>query len=224
MRDLLPIICSGQASKGGRIQLIHGSRPRGVRSRPPDARGGATPPPAGPHPPPTRGEHTIKRVGAPPPRVSPNPNPIWANRSCKGSGCHARQGFEILSRFLAISIGCEAENFPARRIRQLWQSCGSQPERAVSRGGRVPDLVASGFRDHTISGRGFNLFKRLRRHFRATPFCRLGKEFGEGLGTDSEARKKANAPQPLIRLLAALREARPGFDGGRRRFWVAGLL
>src|SRR6202522_591758 len=25
MRDLLPIICSGQASKGGRIQLIHGS-------------------------------------------------------------------------------------------------------------------------------------------------------------------------------------------------------
>src|SRR5271170_5441804 len=43
MRDLLPIICSGQASKGGRIQLIHGSRPRGVRSRPPDARGVATP-------------------------------------------------------------------------------------------------------------------------------------------------------------------------------------
>ena len=31
------------------------------------------------------------------------------------------------------------------------------------------------FRDHTISGRGFNLFKPLRRHFRAngrTPFCR----------------------------------------------------
>src|SRR5271154_7146140 len=43
MRDLLPIICSGQASKGGWIQLIHGSRPRGVRSRPPDARGVATP-------------------------------------------------------------------------------------------------------------------------------------------------------------------------------------
>jgi hypothetical protein len=28
------------------------------------------------------------------------------------------------------------------------------------------------FRDHTISGRGFNLFKPLRRHFRAIPFCR----------------------------------------------------
>lgn len=43
MRDLLPIICSGQASKGGRIQLIHGSKPRNARSRPPDRRGVATP-------------------------------------------------------------------------------------------------------------------------------------------------------------------------------------
>jgi hypothetical protein len=71
-------------------------------------------------------------------------------------------------------------------------------------------LWLRGFRDHTISGRGFNLFKRLRRHFRATPFCRLGKEFVERLRTDSEARKKANAPQPLIRLLAARRCARRG--------------
>ena len=29
-----------------------------------------------------------------------------------------------------------------------------------------------GFRDHTTSGREFNLFKPLRLHFRATPFCR----------------------------------------------------
>ena len=36
----------------------------------------------------------------------------------------------------------------------------------------VPDLVGSRFPSHTISGRGFNLFKPLRRHFRATPFCR----------------------------------------------------
>ena len=55
---------------------------------------------------------------------------------------------------------------------------------------RVPDVVARGFRAHTISGRGFNLFKPLRRHFRARPFCRLGKKFVERLGTDSEARKK----------------------------------
>jgi len=33
-------------------------------------------------------------------------------------------------------------------------------------------LWVRGFRDPTISGRGFNLFKPLRRHFRATPFCR----------------------------------------------------
>jgi hypothetical protein len=33
-------------------------------------------------------------------------------------------------------------------------------------------LWVRGSRAHTISGRGFNLFKPLRRHFRATPFCR----------------------------------------------------
>src|SRR5271163_4683191 len=33
-------------------------------------------------------------------------------------------------------------------------------------------LWVRGLRAHTISGRGFNLFKLLRRHFRATPFCR----------------------------------------------------
>jgi hypothetical protein len=33
-------------------------------------------------------------------------------------------------------------------------------------------LWVRGFRAHTISGRGFNLFKALRRHFRATPLCR----------------------------------------------------
>src|SRR5271163_1770799 len=40
MRDSLPIICSGQASKGGRILLTHGSKPEGLRSRPPDRLGG----------------------------------------------------------------------------------------------------------------------------------------------------------------------------------------
>ena len=128
-------------------------------------------------------------------------------------------------------MGCEAENFPRspRRIRQLCHSCGSQPERTVSRGGRVPDLVASRLPRPTISGRGFNLFNPLRRHFRATPFCRLGNEFVERLGTDSEARKKANAPQPLIRLLATGRCARRGpgstagagglLDGGTLTAW-----
>ena len=37
---------------------------------------------------------------------------------------------------------------------------------------RVPNVVGSRFPAHTISGPGFNLFKSLRRHFRANPFCR----------------------------------------------------
>jgi hypothetical protein len=85
-------------------------------------------------------------------------------------------------------------------------------------------LWLRGLRAHTISGRGFNLFKPLRRHFRATPSCRLSKKFVERLGTDSEARKKAKAPQPLIRCLAAQRDATRGFDGERRRFGTVGLL
>ena len=111
---------------------------------------------------------------------------------------------------------CEAENFlPAPRgsnsttFLRLPAGAHGQPR------ARVPDVVARGFRAHTISGRGFNLFKPLRRHFRARPSCRLGKKFVERLGTDLEARKKAKTPQPLIRRLAARRDARRGFDGGR---------
>src|ERR1700734_1732765 len=105
----------------------------------------------------------------------------------------------------------------AKRLR-----CGSSAE--VARSAAYHILWVRGYRDHTIPGRGFNLFKPLRRHFRATPSCRLGKKFVDRLGTDSEARKKAKAPQPLIRRLEARRDARRGFDGGRRRFWMAGLL
>jgi hypothetical protein len=48
-----------------------------------------------------------------------------------------------------------------------------QPEpRTVSRPPGYQILWVRGFRAHTISGRGFNLFKPLRRHFRATAFCR----------------------------------------------------
>src|SRR5271170_1269020 len=50
-----------------------------------------------------------------------------------------------------------------------------QPKwRKVGRAAAYQMLWVRGFRDHTISGRGFNLFKPLRRHFRATPFCRHG--------------------------------------------------
>ena len=44
-----------------------------------------------------------------------------------------------------------------------------QPKwRTVGRAAEYQILWVRGFRDHTISGRGFNLFKPLRRHFRAT--------------------------------------------------------
>src|ERR1700679_2063545 len=66
MRDLLPIICSGQASKGGRIQLIHGS-----------SQGEYDP-----------GHPTVG--GRPPPDGQPDSNHIRANRSCKGLSSGAR--------------------------------------------------------------------------------------------------------------------------------------
>ncbi len=47
-----------------------------------------------------------------------------------------------------------------------------QPEPRTA--GRAPAhqmLWVRGYRGHTISGRGFNLIKRLRRHFRATPLA-----------------------------------------------------
>ena len=47
-----------------------------------------------------------------------------------------------------------------------------QPDRARPAAPVYHILWVRVFRDHTISGRGFNLFKPLRRHFRATPFCR----------------------------------------------------
>ena len=47
----------------------------------------------------------------------------------------------------------------------------SRSRRTVSRAPGYHILWVRGFRDHTISGRGFNLFKALRRHFRATPFA-----------------------------------------------------
>jgi hypothetical protein len=46
--------------------------------------------------------------------------------------------------------------------------------RTVSRASAYYILWVRGFRDHTISGRGFNLFNLLRRHFRATPFLPSG--------------------------------------------------
>jgi len=80
-----------------------------------------------------------------------------------------REGEERRRRFQFCmqrfqSVGC--------LFLQLSHSCGPQSERMVSRAPVYHILWSRGFRATTISGRGFNLFKPLRCHFEATPFCR----------------------------------------------------
>ena len=59
-----------------------------------------------------------------------------------------------------------------RRLFLQLSSCGSQPGSRTVGGGRVyQTLWVRRLRDSTISGLGFNLFKPLRRYFRAIPFC-----------------------------------------------------
>ena len=53
-----------------------------------------------------------------------------------------------------------------------FRSRGSSAGVAHGQRGRVPDVVGSRLPAHTISRPEFNLFKPLRRHFRATPSCR----------------------------------------------------
>ena len=87
--------------------------------------------------------------------------------------------------FRYFSRLCEADNFPRRGSAAASRAAiATEPaddlrqrlDRAERRLGQPRTvyqmLWVRGFRDPTISGRGFNLFKPLRRHFRATPFCR----------------------------------------------------
>ena len=78
-----------------------------------------------------------------------------------------------------------------------------QSERTVSRAPAYQILWVRGFRAHTISRRGFNLFKPLRRHFRATPFCRQvlsRRDPGDRNGLGSKDRDRLGsahwAPRP----------------------------
>src|SRR5271170_2091980 len=71
---------------------------------------------------------------------------------------------------------CSSRTGGARRIVEAprWRSAyvaTRQPKwRTVGRAAAYHILWVRGYRDHTISRRGFNLFKPLRRHFQATPF------------------------------------------------------
>src|SRR5271167_353122 len=59
-----------------------------------------------------------------------------------------------------------------RLFLQLCHSPGSPAESRTVSPAPYQILWVRGWRAHTISGRGSNLFKPLRRHFRATPSCR----------------------------------------------------
>jgi len=72
-----------------------------------------------------------------------------------------------------------------------------QPEsRTASRAPVYQILWVRGFRDHTISGRGFNLFKPLRRHFRATPFCRQVLSRRDPDDRNASVQKRTNIELP----------------------------
>jgi hypothetical protein len=67
--------------------------------------------------------------------------------------------------------------------------------RTVNRAPVYHILWSRGFRDTTISGLGFNLFKPLRRHFEATPFCRrdpVRRDPGDRAGCERLFRQSPN--------------------------------
>jgi hypothetical protein len=137
----------------------------------------------------------------------------------------AGEASEILVRFRAISMLCEAENFPSASPRVEFDNVLAAPRRSARSAARpVPDVVASRLPSYYNFRARIQSFQAVAAPFPGKAVLPLGKRFVERLGTDLEARKKAKAPQPLIRRLAAQRDASRGFDGGRRRFWMAGLL
>ena len=81
--------------------------------------------------------------------------PIWRTIT---DSAHSRRGRRF--RFVRKATSRELRDFAILAARQ--------PEsRTASRAAGYHILWVRVFRDHTISGRGFNLFKPLRRHFRA---------------------------------------------------------
>ena len=72
-----------------------------------------------------------------------------------------------------------------------------QPEYGtVSRAPLYRILWVRGFRDHTISGRGSNLFKALRRHFRTTPFGPVAPRSRRPKRLGSKDRRSARRSPP----------------------------
>jgi hypothetical protein len=86
-----------------------------------------------------------------------------------------------------------------------------QPKwRTVGRAAAYHILWVRGIGDHTISRRGFNLFKQLRRHFRATPFC------SHALSRRDPGDQNASVPKIDDRLGGLLREGGRGASESRK--------
>ena len=81
-----------------------------------------------------------------------------------------RDSFPVLNDFKGLRGG----KFPFLNCSFVILTARQPESRTVSRAPVRQILWVRGFRGHTISGRGFNLFKPLRRHFRATPFLPSG--------------------------------------------------
>ena len=81
--------------------------------------------------------------------------------------------FNLLRRHFRATGGGAAETCAPPVVRSLGHAArGDGNIRTMVVALPAPDLGVQGCGAHTISGREYNLFKRLRRHFRASPLCR----------------------------------------------------
>jgi hypothetical protein len=110
------------------------------------------------------------------------------------------QSFQALAAPFPGDSGCPQRLAQSsRRPKRIAARQGES--RRVSRAPVYHILWVPGFRDHTISRRGFNLFKRLRRHFRhfpATPCCpqRFAPRSRRPRRVGSKDRRSARRPPP----------------------------
>src|ERR1700722_9492341 len=82
--------------------------------------------------------------------------------------CEQSEAIQTWAAHLRLSLDCFAAlPMTVELTQQLLGIALSSPERTVSHAPVYQMLWLRGFGDHTILGRGFNLFKPLRRYFRA---------------------------------------------------------
>jgi len=123
---------------------------------------------------------------------------------------HGNRGFEFQKENITISENVNAARYrPALRVKRnkpfsavlrLVILAARQPgSHTVSCGSVYQMLRVRGFRAHAISRRGSNLFKPLRRHFAATPFCRHARgDPGDRLGSKDRRSARRSSPGTAV--------------------------